>query len=206
METIRRFVVFEGIDGSGTSTQLARLGERLSREGVAHWTTAEPTPGPVGRLIREALSGSSPLHPDTVARLFAADRGEHLFGADGILARTGRGELVVSDRFVLSSLAYQGLTCGPDLPVALNGGFPRPELLLFFDIDPETSMGRVAARPDREIYETLAFQRKVAEAYRSLVASWEGGPARVARIDAARSPDEVEEAVWEAVRPIAGRA
>jgi dTMP kinase len=141
--------------------------------------------------------------PETVARLFAADRGEHLHGEGGILERAGRGELVISDRYLFSSLAYQGLTCGRELPEAINAAFPLPELLLFFEIDPKVSLGRMASRKSLEIYENLAFQERVSAAYTEIVASFEGSGMRIARIDAAASPDDVEAAVWAAIEPLA---
>lgn len=198
-DIIRGFVVLEGIDGTGTTTQLKRLSKRLAAEGRAHEAGCEPTPGPVGVLIREALSGAFDARPETVARLFAADRGEHLYGRGGVLSATARGELYISDRYLFSSLAYQGLTCGRDLPEELNAGFPLPELLLFFELDPLVAEGRMATRHSLEIYENLEFQRRVARAYHDIVASFEGTGMTVARIDAAASPDEVEAAVWSAV-------
>ncbi|HPB64938.1 MAG TPA: dTMP kinase, partial [Spirochaetales bacterium] len=196
------FVALEGIDGAGTTTQLRRLSARLEAAGVAFSTECEPTPGPVGRLIRQALSGAFDARPETVARLFAADRGEHLYGPGGILERTAAGSLVVSDRYLFSSLAYQGLTCGPDLPAELNAPFPLPELLLFFELDPEIAAERMAARDSLEIYENLAFQRRVDAAYRAVVSSFEGSGMAVVRVDAAASPDEVERTLWSAIEPI----
>lgn len=113
---------------------------------------------------------------------------------------------MVSDRYLFSSLAYQGLTCDPALPEALNEAFPLPELLLYFTLAPEVAVGRMASRRELDIYENLAFQRRVAEAYESVIDSFEGLGMRIARIDAARSPDEVEEAVWAELEAIARRA
>ncbi len=203
--TIENFVVFEGIDGTGTTTQLNRLSRRLEASGIAHHASCEPTPGPVGVLIRQAPSGAFPARPETVARLFAADRGEHLYGPEGIVARTGRGQLAVSDRYLFSSLAYQGLTCGNELPALLNAPFPLPELLLFFELDPEVAERRMASRKELDIYENLQFQRHVAEAYRTIVGSFEDSGLNIARINASATPDEVESAVWAAVLPLVRR-
>jgi dTMP kinase len=227
MTIIPGFVVFEGGDGSGTTTQLGLLRDRFGgaeppapprdwrrAETVADsppgaylalpplHTTCEPTEGPVGRLIRGGLRGEIPLLPETLARLFAADRGEHLGGPGGVLERCRRGELVVSDRYVPSSLVYQGLSCGEELPEALNAAFPLPEALLFFDLDPETAQRRMAARPVREIYETLEFQRRVRDRYRALLPRYEAAGVRVTVIDAAKSPPEVAEAVWRALEKL----
>lgn len=202
---LKNFVVFEGIDGTGTTTQLNRLARRLEASGLPYHTSCEPTSGPVGVLIRQALSGAFAARPETVARLFAADRGEHLYGPEGIAERAGRGQLAVSDRYFFSSLAYQGLTCGQELPAKLNAPFPLPELLLFFELDPEVAELRMASRKELEIYENLEFQRRVAGAYRAIVESFEDSGMAIARINASGTPDEVESAVWTAVLPLVRR-
>lgn len=157
-------------------------------------------------MIRQALSGAYPALPETVARLFAADRGEHLYGAGGIVERAGRGEIAVSDRYFFSSLAYQGLTCGPELPASLNAPFPLPELLLFFELDPVVAAERMASRAALDIYENIEFQKRVAAAYSDVVGSFEGLGMTIVRIDARARPDDVEAAVWAAVAPLVGRA
>jgi len=204
-EHIKGFVAFEGIDGTGTTTQLARLAKRLDATGTAYRTSCEPTPGPVGTLIRQALSGAFPAKPETVARLFAADRGEHLFGTDGIVELTARGGLVVSDQYLFSSLAYQGLTCGPELPELLNAPFPLPELLLFFELEPSMAARRMATRAALDIYENLEFQNRVAAAYSAVIDSFKDSGMSIVRIDASATPDEVETAVWAAISPVIDR-
>jgi dTMP kinase len=204
-EILSGFVVLEGLDGSGTSTQLSRLTRRLGGGELTHEETWEPTDGPVGRLIRQALSGQLPVHPDTVARLFAADRGEHLSGAHGIIERTKNGVLVISDRYLFSSLAYQGLTCGTELPAALNSAFPLPELLVFFDIAPQNAAARLASRKSLDIYENIEFQTRVDEAYRAILATFAGSGMRIAHIDASMPEDEVEKALWAQIEPVALR-
>jgi dTMP kinase len=170
------------------------------------YATFEPTGGPIGGLIREALRGTLSLRPETLARLFAADRNEHLHGKDGIAERCARGELAVSDRYVLSSLVYQGLDCGEALPARLNEDFPAPELLLFFDLDPETAWKRLEARPLKDSYEHRGFQILVYRRYRDLLPRWAGEGVRVERIDASRTPSEVAGEVWRALKkmPILG--
>jgi dTMP kinase len=208
MSVIHHFAVFEGVDGSGTTTQLELLRRRFDQGKVnagaqrlpSLYTTFEPTNGPVGRLIRAALKGELKLQGETLARLFAADRNEHLYAAGGILERTGRGELVVSDRYVPSSLVYQGLECGEELPRLLNSQFPVPELILFFDLDPKIAGDRIKNRGALEIYEYLDFQIKVRERYRALLPLFRAQGARVEIIDASLSPDAVAEEVWRAVK------
>jgi dTMP kinase len=208
MEILRNFVIFEGGDGSGTTTQLKLLRERFGWQagGAAPlpflFDTFEPTEGPIGRMIRSGLQGKIPLMSETIARLFAADRGEHLYGPGGIAERCGRGELVVSDRYVPSSLVYQGITCGEELPALLNRDFPGPELILFFDIDPETAQKRMANRPEKEIYEHLEFQLQVRARYKALLPRFEAENVRVETIDASFNPREVAAQVWTALQKL----
>ncbi|GHT74706.1 thymidylate kinase [Spirochaetia bacterium] len=201
MVIIHNFAVFEGGDGTGTSTQLDLLRQRFSRPGLPPFhPTFEPTDGPIGKTIRSALTGELSLQSETTARLFAADRNEHLYGKCGITCRCGRGELVVSDRYVLSSLVYQGLDCGEELPKALNAAFPGPELLLFFDLDPEIAQKRLAGRAVRDVYEYLDFQIRVRERYKALLPVYAQGGVRVESIDASKPQEEVAEQVWSALK------
>jgi dTMP kinase len=200
MTIIHNFAVFEGGDGSGTTTQLALLGRRFAGPGFPRLhTTCEPTDGPVGVLIRSVLGGGTALLPETAARLFAADRNEHLYGPGGIAERCGRGELVVSDRYVPSSLVYQGISCGEDLPAALNAAFPAPELLIFFDLDSETALKRIESRTRRDIYEYPEFQREVRARYRALLPRYADAGVRVETLDASLPPEDVAERVFRAV-------
>ena len=112
---LRSFIVLEGLDGAGTSTQLKLLSQRLSSAGKKHTATWEPTDGPVGKLLRAILAREVKALPTTTAMLYAADRNEHLHAPEaGILATASRGELVVCDRYLFSSLAYQSIECGFD--------------------------------------------------------------------------------------------
>jgi dTMP kinase len=199
MIIIQNFIVLEGGDGSGTSTQLDLIRGRFNSSNTLLpllYTTCEPTSGPIGILIRKALGGGLSLRGETLARLFAADRNEHLHGDEGIIDRARRGELVISDRYVLSSLVYQGITCGEELPGALNAGFPLPEVLLYFDLDPETALKRLENRSSRDIYEYMDFQAAVRDRYRALLPRYEEQGVKISRIDASKPREEVAEAVW----------
>ncbi|GHT82738.1 thymidylate kinase [Spirochaetia bacterium] len=220
MMILPNFVVFEGGDGSGTSTQMDLLRRRFDRRrGPVLHGTAEPTDGPVGTLIRQALGGRLPLRAETLARLFSADRQEHLYGSGGIAEHCARGELVLCDRYVLSSLVYQGITCGhaasghaasghaasgeaasaqaaEDLPLLLNRDFPGPELLLFFDLDPDIAARRLETRAEKEIYEYRDFQIRVRQGYRDLLPWYAGQGVRTVSIDASKEPEKVGEDIW----------
>jgi dTMP kinase len=199
MNVIPNFIVFEGGDGSGTTTQLSMLSEKLKEKKTVFFPTYEPTGAETGKLIRAALKKELLITPETLAMLFAADRNEHLYGNDGIYARANRGELVVSDRYVLSSLVYQGIECGDELPQSLNSRFPAAEITFFFDIDPEIALNRMKNRDKLEIYEYREFQEKVRAKYISLLETYKKAGGRVEIIDASKNAQEVSQAVWSIV-------
>ena len=197
MEILQNFVVFEGGDGSGTTTQINLLAERLKNTGKpVFYQTFEPTESQIGRLIRSALKKELPLQPQTLAMLFAADRNEHLYGKNGIIDHISKGEFAVSDRYALSSLVYQGIECGDELPSFLNSPFPAPEITFFLDIDPKIALERMKQRSELEIYEYREFQEKVREKYKNLIIKYRKAGARVEIIDASKTAQEVADLVW----------
>ncbi|UTC44321.1 dTMP kinase [Treponema sp. OMZ 857] len=201
---LKNFVVFEGLDGTGTTSQIRLLQEAFASRG-RHDTvlfTCEPTDGSIGKLIRGALSGMVDFDAQTIAYLFGADRCEHIYGKEGILAQLKAGKAVFSDRYLFSSLAYQGLAAGKELTQAINAPFPLPEYLFFFDLPAKTAMERIEKRNiPREIYEKEVFQQKVAEEYQVILRYYaETAPdMRIIRIDAAQSITEIHEKIWSIV-------
>ena len=198
---LKNFVVFEGLDGTGTTSQIRLLREAFAARGRqdAVYFTCEPTDGSIGKLIREALSGAVGLDAQTIAYLFGADRCEHIYGKEGILEQLRTGKAVFSDRYLFSSLAYQGLAAGKELAQAINAPFPLPEYLFFFDLPAKTAMERIEKRNiPREIYEKEAFQQKVAAEYQSIFQYYtETEPdMRIIRIDAARTITEIHKKIW----------
>ena len=206
MEILKNFVVFEGLDGSGTTTQIEMLESYFLHKrpfSPPLHITFEPTNGSIGKLIRQALGKELILNPKTIAMLFAADRNEHIFGPEGITERCKRGELVVSDRYFPSSLVYQGITCGEELPASLNKDFPCPELLLFLDIDSETAQKRIAARgKNEEIYENPDFQALVRQRYKILLPQLSAYGVKIQTIDASLPREEVAMEVWKAMEKL----
>jgi len=188
---LKNFIVFEGIDGSGTTTQMRRLAAAMERSGIAHMVTSEPTSRPEGALIRRILKGEIDAEPGTVAYLFAADRYQHLFGKEGILKAAEKGFVVLCDRYAPSSLAYQGITCGKDLPKLLNAAFPAPGLTFYFRVDPEIAMRRVSSRNQLEIYEKLHIQKQVSAAYEEVLTVARANGWKIAIIDAEKPIDDV---------------
>jgi len=202
MEILANFAVFEGLDGSGTTTQIGILERFFLQNRLSmppYHITFEPTNGSIGKLLRSLLKGEETIKAETMAMLFAADRNEHVFGGSGIAERCKQGELVVCDRYLLSSLVYQGITCGEKLPARLNQDFPAPELLIFLDIEPETAIDRIASRAQKEIYENLAFQKEAGARYKALLPEFASQGVRVETIDASLPPDEAARQVWAAI-------
>ena len=173
-----RFIVLEGIDGAGTTTQAARAVRWLMQRGDEALSTAQPSTGPVGRLLRDYLRGNpgadgSPMTttPEVIALLFGADRLDHLAGE--IEPALARGCHVICDRYVLSSMAYQGVEVDEGFVRQVNALAVRPDLTVFLRVDPAVAMERIhGSRTEREIFETLPFQRQVAARYEQVVASW----------------------------------
>ena len=200
---LKNFIVFEGIDGAGTSTQIKKLVESNPQKYIA---TAEPTGGPTGKFLRRMLAGDFKVDERTNAYLFAADRCQHIFGQGGVKELCESGKTVVSDRYFFSSLAYQSVSCGLELPMLLNSPFPLPEYLFFFEINPEISLARVNNRNgQKEIYETLEKQKKIAALYEKVISMYESDPGlkeemKIIRIDASKSIREVEEIISSSLR------
>jgi dTMP kinase len=160
------FICIEGLDGCGKTTQAKLLARRLKKTYSAVYT-AEPSNGKIGKFIKQYYlhaekRGSSIIE----ALLFAADRFEHV--QSEVLPKVNEGKLVISDRYVYSSLAYQG-AAGVDLSwiESLNAHATRPDLALFIDVAPEVVVQRLKTR--RSVMEDLETQRKVREVYLSFV-------------------------------------
>jgi dTMP kinase len=193
------FIVLEGGDASGKSTQAALLVERLRALGRDVVETFEPGATPVGAAIRALLlDGDGPVDPVTEALLLAADRAQQL--ADVIRPALGRGADVVSDRYVPSSLAYQGIGRGLDVDAVekLNrwstGGLD-PDLVVVLDVDDEVARSRRAEPGDRLERAGVRFHAVVRDAYRTLAADrgW-------VVLDATADVDAVADRVWDVVR------
>lgn len=195
---LERLVVFEGIDGAGTTTQASILHDHLAKLGHRVWLTSEPTHGPIGLLLRDVLSNKTPLQPEVVAYLFAADRYEHAYGVDGIVAHHNAGQIIICDRYVYSSLAYQSVECDGALVGQLNSLVPIPEIVFFLALPVEVGEQRLSRRGEREIYEYDEFQALVSSNYaKALDVATQF--TRVVTIDGTLDPDQVAKNAWEAL-------
>lgn len=205
-----RFIVLEGLDGAGTTTQAERLAAALRAEGHPVLTTREPSDGPVGVLIRQALTGrlvlpggAGPLAQETLALLYAADRTDHLKAR--VLPALEAGQIVISDRYVLSSLAYQGASLSMAWVEAANGYAVAPDLTLFVQVSPEVAARRRAARGGaRELFEEDALQRKIARQYEAAIRRREGQE-KIVRVDGEQPPEAVTAAALAEIRALLSR-
>lgn len=197
---LQNFVALEGIDGAGTTTQLNKIAAECEKNGLRCFATCEPTEMESGRIIRKVLSGELPVSPGTLARMFVADRYEHLYGEDGIISHLDRGELVVTDRYFFSSLAYQSVECGYEEVDDLNRGFPLPEVLIFLDIPVDVGDMRASERESREIFENRGFQARVRKMYKRAIEDHRGRRMDVIWIDGTETADKVFEKVWSRLR------
>jgi dTMP kinase len=189
------FIVFEGIDGSGKSTHIKALAEELRGRGYGVLQTSEPSKDRIGNFIRRyAERNDGRLTPETEALLFAADRFEHVKTV--IEPALRRGRIVISDRYLYSSLAYQGAG-GLDLDWIreMNRFAPKPDIGILLDILPEFSLQRVDRR--KTVFEVSDYLRKVRNIYLKLV---EGG--ELVRVDADKPRKAVQMEVFSLVEAL----
>jgi len=200
MQNKGKFIVFEGIDGSGKSTQIRLLSERLKKEGFPCYTTMEPTDGPIGSLIHQIMIGRMKTDNKVIASLFAADRLDHLLNeTDGLVAKIEAGTIVISDRYYLSSYAYHSVDMPMEQVIAMNApskDMLRPELHIFVDIDPDTAVARIAAnRQHTELFEKKSRLAKTRECYMKVIKKLQDEE-NIVIIDGTQSIEEIAEEVW----------
>jgi dTMP kinase len=202
-----RFVVLEGIDGSGTTTQVARLASRLRAANVPVRATREPSDGPMGNVVRQVLTGRIVVPGGrapgwaTMALLFAADRMDHV--ESEIEPFVAEGGIMLSDRYDASSLAYQSVSSGAESREAvewirsLNRYARRPELTIVLDLLPDVAAERRTQRGEAaQLYEQNEVQRALAVFYKDLARHMPDD--RIVIVDAFGTVDEVHARVWTA--------
>ncbi|CAM3957633.1 dTMP kinase [Cohnella lubricantis] len=199
------FITIEGGEGSGKTTLIASLTEKLKQAGREAMITREPGGIPIAEAIRSVLLSreNTAMDARTEALLYAAARRQHL--AEKVIPALERGTTVICDRFVDSSLAYQGYARGLGIEeVAEINRFAtdgwEPDLTLYLDMDPEAGLARISANGSREVnrldVESLAFHRRVREGYQLVAAR---SPERIVTIDAMHPADAVAKEAWEIV-------
>jgi dTMP kinase len=195
------FIVLEGIDGSGTSTQAELLKAYFRRRGEKAVVSPEPSDGPIGKLIRGAMQGqfivmqNQEKFDEQMAYLFAADRHYHLYNdTDGVFKLIEReGTHVITTRYYFSSLAYN---CNSDAEFVfvrdLNQKFPNPDIVIYLDIPIEVSLDRIRDRSIKEIYETAEKLQKVKENFVKVFANYSG---TIWTIDGTQAIDSVHQQI-----------
>ncbi len=196
-----KFIAFEGIDGSGKSTQIRILAERLKMQGDTCYTTMEPTDSPIGSLIHQIMTGRIKTDNKVIAALFVADRLDHLLNdVDGIVSKVNEGITVLTDRYYFSSYAYQSVDMPMDWIIQANeqsSQILRPTVNIFIDTDPDIAMERIARnRFHRELFEKKSRLIEVREKYLEAFEKRKDVE-RVMIIDGNRSEREIAEDIWE---------
>jgi len=194
------FITFEGGEGAGKSTAIKRIVERLTEEGYQIVLTREPGGTPIAEEIRNVILDrkNTNMDPRTEALLYAASRRQHL--VEKVIPALNEGKLVLCDRFLDSSLAYQGGARGLGIDNVYNMNLFAtegllPDLTILFDIEPELGLARIAANSQREVnrldVEKMAFHKAVRQGFHDLAKKF---PERFFIVDASKTPDEVFDA------------
>ena len=198
-----RFIVFEGIDGAGKTTQIELLTNYLRGQGRTVYRTAEPTESVSGGLLRDALSGVSKRTPCELAAMFVLDRIFHNVNpVNGIQKMLADGVDVICDRYYYSSLAYQGSQTDAEWVRRMNLDCPeigRPDICIFLDLTPQQSMERISkGRVTTEIYETEEQLTRVRDQFLSAIDSLSERDV-IRTVNAARSIEEIHRDICEMI-------
>jgi len=201
-----KFIVFEGIDGSGKTTQIEKVSKRIESFNYKVYPTFEPTDGPIGSLIRQMLSGKISTDQRTIASLFAADRTDHLVNKEnGIRLKVDQGEIVLCDRYYFSSYAYHAQYIDMEWVIhanLLNAKILKPDLTIFIDVDPAKCFERIKkSRTNFEMYEKIDIMKKVRANYFKAFDVLRDSE-KIVVIDGNASVEKVEDAILNEVRNI----
>lgn len=205
MDTIKgTFIAFEGIDGSGKSTQVRMLDERMKKEKIYCHTTMEPTDSPIGSLIHQIMTGRIKTDNKVISALFVADRLDHLLNdVDGILHKINEGIPVITDRYYFSSYAYQSVDMPMEQVIGANkqsSDILRPTVTLFIDVPPDTAIERITKnRSHQELFEERSRLIQVREKYFEAFDRLKDIE-KVIIIDGDRDAQEIADDIWAAVK------
>ena len=199
------FIAFEGIDGSGKSTQVKMLTEKMKEEGIYCYTTMEPTDSPIGSLIHQIMTGRIKADNKVIAALFAADRLDHLLNdINGIVSKINEGITVISDRYYFSSYAYHSVDMPMDWVIKANeqsSVILKPTVNIFIDVNPDTAIERIAKnRFHQELFEKKSRLVKVREKYLEAFVKLKESE-RVIIVDGNRSKQEIADDIWDKIKP-----
>ncbi len=195
-QILQNFWVLEGLDGAGTTTQLKNIEAELKTREIPSYITCEPTTYETGVFLRKILSGEVKASQAVIAMMFATDRQNHLDNPQtGIYKQLSENKIVVSDRYLFSSLAYQSIGFDYDSVKKINSLFPYPQYVIYIDTPPEDCLKRIESRGnEKEIYEKLDYQKKVRENYEKCFSNLPEG-CNLIRINGLLSKEEVFEKI-----------
>lgn len=189
MNQLRNFFVFEGLDGAGTTTQSKILCDFLNSQAIQTVRGCEPTDSPIGKRIRTALSGKEAVSSQSMALLFAADRSLHCEEIQSYLNTDNK--VYISDRYIYSSLAYQGLDLPEEWLISLQSRFLVPEITFFLDIPAEIGEDRMKNRNEREIFENIEDQLKIRNRYLEVFKKYPQFSKKIVILDGRKKVDEI---------------
>ncbi len=200
-----KFIALEGIDGSGKSSQIGRLVQRIESLGLRCRADREPTGGPVGSLIRQIFTGRVSADNRVIAALYAADRLDHLVNeVDGLCAAIDQGITVVSDRYYFSSYAYHSVDIDMDWVIganALSADLLRPTVTIFLDVPVETAVERI--RQNRFVEEIFDGEDRLRQTRALYFKAFERlkDVENVVVVDGSGAQEQVAERIWAAAAP-----
>lgn len=200
------FIAFEGIDGSGKSTQISLLADKIREKGVRCFETCEPSGGPIGSMIRQILTGRIKTDNRVIAAMFAADRLDHLLNeVDGVVHKREEGIAVITDRYYFSSYAYHSVDVPMEWVIRTNeesAKILRPDLTVFLDISADTAMERITKnRFHQELFEKKERLIKVRDNYFKAFELMKEEE-NVLIVDGNQSPELISEIIWKEIEPL----
>jgi dTMP kinase len=194
------FIAFEGLDGSGSSTQAEMLKEYLSKKGTKNHVTKEPTNNLIGGLIRGALTKEWHASNACFQLLFCADRAHHLDRE--ILPALEKGLVVITDRYFFSTIAFGSLDCDVAWLKSLNRPFPVPDIVYLIKVPPEECIRRISSsRVEFELFEETEKMRKVWQTYERLAAEYPN----IRMIDGTRSKEDIHKDIVKIFEDFVGK-
>ncbi len=189
------FIVFEGLDGSGSTTQAKILREKLTKENFPVIHTSEPTENRIGKVVREILQKKWKTSPETLQLLFCADRGEHLYSE--IEPALQEGKFVISDRYYLSTLAFGKVDLKLDWLKVLNQKFRKPDLTFLLNVGVGECLRRIEERgAEKELFEKKSYLEKVWENYLEIAKEEEN----TFIINGEKSKEKIASEIWKIIK------
>ena len=199
-----KFIAYEGIDGSGKSTQIRLLANKLKEIGFYCYTTMEPSDSPIGYFIHHIMTGRIKTDNKVIAGLFVADRLDHLLNdVNGVLSKIMEGTTVITDRYYFSSYAYHSVDMPMDWVIQANAQSKellQPTVTIFIDVNPDNAVERIAKnRFHQELFEKKSRLIKVREKYLEAFEKLKDEE-NIVIIDGNRSQEEIAEEIWDKVK------